>query len=175
MYLKLAFRNMKRSARDYLVYLLTMTLVSALMYTFNGLLFQNELRQYWNTEDMMEVMVCLATVFIMLVTAWLIAYMVRFMMEKRSTEFGIYLLLGMKKKRHDKIVPAGKHSARRHLPAVGHVLRHFSAAGSDGSPVFHAGNDIPSPCRLPPGHHLHDRIQLRRMLPALPVPLPPEI
>lgn len=97
MYLKLAFRNMKRSARDYLVYLLTMTLVSALMYTFNSLLFQNELRQYWNAEDMMEVMVCLATLFIMLVTAWLIAYMVRFMMQKRSAEFGIYLLLGMKK------------------------------------------------------------------------------
>lgn len=97
MYLKLAFRNMKRSARDYLVYLLTMTLVSALMYTFNSLLFQNELRQYWNTEDMMEVMVSLATVFIMLVTAWLIGYMTRFMMEKRSGEFGIYLLLGMKK------------------------------------------------------------------------------
>ena len=97
MYSKLAFRNMKRSARDYLVYLLTMTLVGALMYTFNSLLFQNELRQYWNAEDMMEVMVCLATVFILFVTAWLIGYMTRFMMEKRSAEFGIYLLLGMKK------------------------------------------------------------------------------
>ena len=30
--------------------------------------------------------------------AWLINYMVRFMLEKRSGEFGIYLLLGMKKK-----------------------------------------------------------------------------
>ena len=88
---------MKRSARDYLVYLLTMTLVSALMYTFNSLLFQNELRMYWNAEDMLEVMTALATVFIVLITAWLIGYMVRFMMEKRSGEFGIYLLLGMKK------------------------------------------------------------------------------
>ena len=34
----------------------------------------------------------------MLIVAWLINYMVRFMLEKRSTEFGIYLLLGMKKK-----------------------------------------------------------------------------
>ena len=42
---KLAIRNMKRSARDYLVYLLTMTLISALLYTFNSLLFQNELKQ----------------------------------------------------------------------------------------------------------------------------------
>ena len=94
---KLAFRNMKRSARDYLVYLLTMALISALMYTFNSLLFQNEVRKYWNAEDMLETLVMLATVFIVWITAWLIGYMVRFMMEKRSREFGIYLLLGMKK------------------------------------------------------------------------------
>lgn len=88
---------MKRSAKDYLVYLLTMTLVSALMYTFNSLLFQNEIREYWNAEDMLEVLTTLATVFIVWITAWLIGYMVRFIMEKRSREFGIYLLLGMKK------------------------------------------------------------------------------
>lgn len=94
---KLAFRNMKRSARDYLVYLLTMTLVAALMYAFGSLLFQNELKQYWNDEGMLEMTVSLATVLIVLIMAWLIGYMVRFMMEKRSSEFGIYLLLGMKK------------------------------------------------------------------------------
>lgn len=94
---KLAIRNMKRSARDYLVYLLTMTLISTLLYTFNSLLFQNELKQYWNTEDMLELMVFLATLLIVFITAWLISYMVRFMMEKRSREFAIYLLLGMKK------------------------------------------------------------------------------
>ena len=88
---KLAIRNMKRSARDYLVYLLTMTLISALLYTFNSLLFQNELKQYWNTEDMLELMVFLATLFIVFVTAWLISYMVRFMMEKRSREFGYHI------------------------------------------------------------------------------------
>lgn len=94
---KLAFRNMKRSARDYLVYLLTMSLISALMYTFNSLLFQNEAGKYYDAEDMLEVLVVLATVFIVWITAWLIGYMVRFMMGKRSREFGIYLLLGMKK------------------------------------------------------------------------------
>ena len=94
---KLIFRNMKRSARDYLVYLLTMTLVTALMYTFGSLLFQNELKQYWNDEDMLEMTVSLATALIVLIMAWLIGYMVRFMMEKRSREFSIYLLLGMKK------------------------------------------------------------------------------
>lgn len=94
---KLAIRNMKRCARDYLIYLLTITLISALLYTFNSLLFQNELKKYWDTEDMMEMMVFLATILIMFITAWLISYMVRFMMAKRSREFGTYLLLGMKK------------------------------------------------------------------------------
>lgn len=97
---KLAFRNMKRSARDYLVYILTMTVVTALMYSANSLFFQNNLAAYFSLEDMdmMATMIGLATFFIVLIVAWLINYMVRFMLEKRSTEFGIYLLLGMKKK-----------------------------------------------------------------------------
>lgn len=98
---KLAFRNMKRSARDYLVYLLTMTVVTALMYSFNSLFFQNELAEYYDAQgmDLMAVMIGVATFFIVLIVAWLIHYMVRFMLEKRSTEFGIYLLLGMKRKK----------------------------------------------------------------------------
>lgn len=95
---KLAFRNMKRSARDYLVYILTMTVVTALMYAFNSLIFQNDVNQYFELEAIMEVMIGLATFFIVLIVAWLINYMVRLMLEKRSSEFGIYLLLGMKKK-----------------------------------------------------------------------------
>lgn len=95
---KLAFRNMKRSARDYLVYILTMTVVTALMYAFNSLIFQNDVNQYFELEAIMEVMIGLATFFIVLIVAWLINYMVRFMLEKRSSEFGIYLLLGMKKR-----------------------------------------------------------------------------
>lgn len=51
----------------------------------------------------MEWMIGLATVFIMLIVAWLINYMVRFMLEKRSSEFGIYLLLGIKKKKVSKL------------------------------------------------------------------------
>lgn len=100
---KLAFRNMKRSVKDYLVYILTMTVVTALMYAFSSLIFQNGLSVHFEVEGIMEVMIGLATVFIMLIVAWLINYMVRFMLEKRSSEFGIYLLLGMKKKMVSKL------------------------------------------------------------------------
>lgn len=100
---KLAFRNMTRSAKDYLVYMLTMTVIAALMYAFNSLIFQNDMNEYFEVESLMEVMIGLATFFIVLIVAWLINYMVRFMLEKRSSEFGIYLLLGMKKKMVYKI------------------------------------------------------------------------
>ena len=96
---KLAWRNMKRSARDYLVYVLTMTVITAFMYAFNSLIFQNELARYYNgMADLMATMIGLATVFIVMIVAWLIHYMADFMLEKRSSEFGLYLLLGMKKK-----------------------------------------------------------------------------
>ncbi len=90
LFVKLAYRNMKRSARDYLVYLLTMTVINALMYAFNSLIFQNGLRGYFEVEGIMEVMIGLATVFIVLIVAWLIHYMVGFMLEKRSDEFENY-------------------------------------------------------------------------------------
>ena len=95
---KLAYRNMKRSAKDYLIYILTMTVVSALMYAFNSLIFQNEFTGMMEEDAIMPIMIGLATFFIVLIMAWLIHYMVRFMMEKRGSEFGIYMLLGMKKK-----------------------------------------------------------------------------
>ncbi len=94
---KLSVRNMKRSARDYLVYIITLTLVSALMYGFHSLLFWKELKNALEAEDLMSTLLGFATVFIILIVAWLIHYMVGFILEKRSSEFGIYLLLGMKK------------------------------------------------------------------------------
>lgn len=95
---KLAFRNVKRSARDYMVYFMTMAVVTALMFSFNTLLFSKDVRELFEMADMMAVMTGIATVFIVLIVAWLINYMVRFVLEKRSREFGIYLLVGMKKK-----------------------------------------------------------------------------
>lgn len=95
---KLAFRNVKRSARDYLVYFLTMTFVTALMFAFNSLIFTEDIEEMFGVAGMMMALVGLATFFIVLIVAWLINYMVRFMLEKRSQEFGIYLLIGMKKK-----------------------------------------------------------------------------
>ena len=95
---KLAFRNVKRSAKDYLVYLLTMTFVTALMFSFNTVLFSKQIKTSPDSEGIMEILIGLATFFVVLIVAWLIHYMVRFMLDKRSREFGIYLLIGMERK-----------------------------------------------------------------------------
>ena len=98
MLVKLAFRNVRRSAKDYFVYFLTMTFVTALMFAFNSLIFTEDIGEMYDIAGVMIALVGLATFFIVLIVAWLINYMVRFMLEKRSQEFGIYLLIGMKKK-----------------------------------------------------------------------------
>ncbi len=95
---KLAVRNVRRSARDYLVYVITMTFVTALMFAFNSIIFSPDIRERVDQVGIMAALVGLATFFIVIIVAWLINYMVRFMLEKRSREFGTYLLLGLKKK-----------------------------------------------------------------------------
>ncbi len=80
-----------------------MTVVVALMFAFNSLLFSKEIRDSFQGVEIMEVMLGLATFFIVLIIAWLINYMMRFILEKRSREFGIYLLLGMEKRQIAKL------------------------------------------------------------------------
>ena len=90
---RLAYRNMKRFAGDYQIYMITLVVVAALLYAFDSLFWDKELEG----DQMMMVMVGLAIGFVVIITAWLIYYIIHFMMERRSREFGIYLLLGMKK------------------------------------------------------------------------------
>lgn len=95
---KLAFRNARRSMKDYLVYLLTMAAVAALMFAFNSLIFSEDIQRMCSEAVVLTVMLGVVTFFIVLIVAWLINYMAKFMLEKRSREFATYLLIGLKKK-----------------------------------------------------------------------------
>ena len=95
---KLALRNVKRSMRDYLVYLITMIAVAAMMFAFNSLIFSKDIQEMCSEAMVLGAMLGMATFFIVLIVAWLINYMARFMLEKRSREFATYLLIGLKKK-----------------------------------------------------------------------------
>ena len=55
-----------------------------------------------NIAGMMAAMVGIVTFLNVWIIAWLIHYMVRFILEKRSREFGIYLLIGMKRLRRSE-------------------------------------------------------------------------
>ena len=79
---KLAVRNVMGLAKDYLVYFLTMTFVTALMFAFNSILFSKDVQNMFEVAGAMAAMVGLATFFVVLIVAWLIHYMVRFIMEK---------------------------------------------------------------------------------------------
>lgn len=95
---KLALRNVRRSMKDYLVYLITMIAVAAMMFAFNSLIFSEDIRNMCSESMILGWMLGIATFFIILIVAWLINYMARFMLEKRSREFATYLLIGLKRK-----------------------------------------------------------------------------
>ncbi len=103
MFAKLAYRNVKRSARDYVIYIFTMMLVAAVMFAFHSLLFSEDVQKMFESVTLIQVMIGLGTFFVVLIIAWLINYMVQFMLKKRSREFGIYLLIGMTKRQISRL------------------------------------------------------------------------
>lgn len=104
---KLALRNAGRLWKDYINYFLTLCMITALTFSFHSLLFSEDiydLIHYGNNGElstagsMLIAFMSVSTVAIFIITAWLMNYMTRFMLEKRSREFAIYLLAGMEKK-----------------------------------------------------------------------------
>lgn len=99
MFVKLAVRNVRRSLRDYGVYLLTLTFGVCLFYTFNSLEGQSAMAALGGKENP-RVQVLLAvmdvfSVFVAVVLGCLILYANRFLIRRRKRELGIYLLLGL--------------------------------------------------------------------------------
>lgn len=95
---KLALRNAKRSMKDYLVYLMTMVLITALMFAFHSMIFSPSVQALCSEVGMIAAMIGMASFFVMMIMIWLVHYMVRFLAQKRSREFATYLLLGFRKK-----------------------------------------------------------------------------
>ena len=92
---ELSLRNAKRQARDYLVYFVTVVMAAALLYSFNALTFSREIKTLSESMEMLPVMVALATVVVVCVFGWLVAYATKFMLLRRGRELGTYLLIGL--------------------------------------------------------------------------------
>lgn len=99
MFCKLALRNVRRSFRDYGVYLLTLTFGVCLFYTFSSLDGQGAMIYLAQSQNPMAQVIqsCIDvfSIFVAVVLACLILYADRFLMRRRKRELGTYLLLGL--------------------------------------------------------------------------------
>lgn len=100
---KLAFRNAKRSLKDYLIYLITITMSFSLMFAFNLVSNCEAVVKLSTGMDTFKNILLFVNAVIIFVVCFLINYTTKFMFEKRSKEFGTYMLLGIRKKEITKM------------------------------------------------------------------------
>ena len=94
---KLAWGNVRRAGRDYLVYLLTLTLGVTVFYAFNTISMQVDIAGI-DEEGLAQVMGSMLgdlTYFLAGVMAFLMVYANNFIMKRRKKEFCLYQVLGM--------------------------------------------------------------------------------
>ena len=100
MYAKLIFKNAKRSVKDYLVYIVTMTICVTLFYSFLSIS-----SKYYNPDigsqydftmlsDGMKVSICAITLLLL----FLIGFVNGYMLRRRQKEFAIQSVMGMEQK-----------------------------------------------------------------------------
>lgn len=105
---KLSFKNIKKSIKDYAIYFFTLILGVAIFYVFNALESQTVLMNVSSqTQELIELMMTMlssVSVFVSFILGFLIIYASRFLMKRRNKEFGVYLTLGMSKRRISMIL-----------------------------------------------------------------------
>lgn len=108
MYSKLAFRNLKRSFKDYAVYFLTLIFGVCIFYAFNSIESQGIMLDLSEVQkeafEMVDQVIGYASIFISFVLAFLIIYANNYLIKRRKKEFGVYMTLGMDKGKLSKIL-----------------------------------------------------------------------
>lgn len=101
MYSKLAFRNLKRSFKDYAIYFLTLVFGVCIFYTFNSIQSQSIMLELSEVQaaafEQVDMIMGYASIFVSFVLAFLIIYANNYLIKRRKKEFGIYMTLGMDK------------------------------------------------------------------------------
>ena len=102
MLFKLSLKNFKKSIRDYSIYFFTLILGIAVFYIFNAIETQTVMMEVTRTKaniiEMMNTILEGVSLLISFILGYLIVYASGFMLKRRKEEFGIYLILGMKKR-----------------------------------------------------------------------------
>lgn len=108
MLFKISLKNIRKSLKDYTVYFFTLILGVAIFYVFNAIDSQSVMLDV--RENMMDIiklmndMLLGVSVFVSCILGFLIIYASRFLIKRRNKEFGIYLTLGMSKRKISAIL-----------------------------------------------------------------------
>lgn len=99
--IKLAFKNVGKSIRDYAIYFLTLALGVCIFYVFNSMDSQALLAGLSMAQGgvlkMLVTAIDATSIFVSAILAFLIVYANKFLMRRRKKELGVYLILGMPK------------------------------------------------------------------------------
>ena len=100
---KLSLKNIKKSFKDYAIYFLTLVIGVCIFYIFNSMDSQSAMLKVSEAQsEMIELLTELlsyVSIFVSFVLGFLILYASRFLIKKRNKEFGIYMTLGMSKRK----------------------------------------------------------------------------
>ena len=103
MLFKLSLKNISKSIKDYAIYFFTLILGVAIFYVFNAIGDQTVMMKVSSTTaeiiKLMTNVLSGVSVFVSIILAFLIVYASRFLIKRRNKEFGVYLTLGMSKKK----------------------------------------------------------------------------
>lgn len=100
MYAKLIFQNAKRSAKDYLIYIVTLTICVTLFYAFLSIsssYYQPDIGTAYEItafSDGIQLAVCAITLLLL----FLIRYVNNYMLRRRQKEFAVQSIMGMEQK-----------------------------------------------------------------------------
>ncbi len=100
MYTKLILKNAKRSAKDYLVYIVTMTICVTLFYAFLSIsssYYKPDLGSEYDftmLSDGMKIAICMITLLLL----FLIWFVNHYMLRKKQREFAVQSVMGMEQK-----------------------------------------------------------------------------
>lgn len=108
MLFKISVKNIKKSIKDYAVYFFTLILGVAIFYVFNAINSQSVMldvrKSTYDIIELMNQVLSVVSIFVSCVLGFLIIYASRFLIKRRNKEFGIYLTLGMSKRKISAIL-----------------------------------------------------------------------
>lgn len=97
MYRTLAFRNMKRQLRNYLIYFVTVAMTISLIFAMNNMIYNKDLQERADSFTSLSVGLLILSCFLCCIIAIVLGYANAYILRLRKREFGTYLTLGMKR------------------------------------------------------------------------------